>query len=51
MQENVQPACDLASPAVTVSVRNAAHALAMVKSVPMDIYIAPLELYWSYLRR
>jgi hypothetical protein len=35
---------DLASPAVTVSVRNAAHALALVKSVPIELHIALLEL-------
>ena len=51
MPQNVRPACDLASPAVTVSVRNAAQALALVKSVPIELHIALMELYQSYLRR
>jgi len=51
MQQNVRPACDSVSLVVTVSIRNAAHALVLVKSVPIELQIALLKLYESYLRR
>jgi len=51
MKQNAWPACDPRSPFVTISLRSAAQALVLVKSVPLELYVALIELSKSYLRR